>query len=145
MRYCIALLAGTLPLWAANYTTSGSGDWNASATWGGAGVPGNGDTATINGGYTVTIPAGYTATIGNSPSPNGVVLTLTAAGAQRTKLVVAGTLHMHGDVTAASFCTIEVQGDGAIESDPGAGTNYEIKLTGASSPYATLKTTATSW
>jgi len=40
---------------AVDYTSSGNGDWNAAGTWGGGGVPGDGDTATIRAVDTVTI------------------------------------------------------------------------------------------
>ncbi len=38
----------------ASFTSSQSGLWSSSSTWGGAGVPGNGDTVTIQSGHTVT-------------------------------------------------------------------------------------------
>jgi hypothetical protein len=37
------------------YTSVASGNWDADATWSGSGIPGDGDTATIEGGKTVTI------------------------------------------------------------------------------------------
>ncbi|QGH71187.1 hypothetical protein [Methanobacterium virus PhiF1] len=38
----------------ASFTSSQSGLWSSASTWGGAGVPGNGDTVTIASGHTVT-------------------------------------------------------------------------------------------
>lgn len=38
----------------ASFTSSQSGLWSSASTWGGAGVPGNGDTVTIQSGHTVT-------------------------------------------------------------------------------------------
>ena len=46
---------------AAPRTASVSGDWNATATWGGSSVPGSADSVTINSGITVTVPSGYAA------------------------------------------------------------------------------------
>lgn len=48
-------------------TASVTGNWNDTATWGGAAVPVSGDTVTINDGITVTIPTGYFAVVGASP------------------------------------------------------------------------------
>lgn len=53
------------------YTSTQSGDWHDSATWGGLGVPGNGDTATNALGYTVGVTQNVI--IGNSPMTDTVV------------------------------------------------------------------------
>lgn len=45
---------------AANYTSVASGSWHDIATWGGAGIPSLGDTATISAGHNVSINAGAT-------------------------------------------------------------------------------------
>ena len=42
----------------ATYTSSQSGNFSSSATWGGAGVPGDGDRFDVSPGHTVTIDTG---------------------------------------------------------------------------------------
>src|SRR5437667_729988 len=49
------LVCAAAPGVAATFTSSQSGNWSVATTWGGAGVPGSGDTATINSGHTVTL------------------------------------------------------------------------------------------
>ena len=86
----------------AAYTTSGSGNWNDAATWGGGGYPTTGDTATIATGHTVTIPVSTTSTSGAVTFNNGT-----------GKLVVIGTWNLGGDVTMGG-------GTNIIQADPGS-------------------------
>src|SRR5437763_12685718 len=51
----LALVCTAAPLAAATFSSTTSGNWSSAATWGGAGVPGAGDTATVNGGNVVTL------------------------------------------------------------------------------------------
>src|ERR1039457_6181825 len=85
----------------------GGGAWNSSATWTGcdAGVPGNGDTATLSNGDTVTVPAGYHAIVGasgaagNQHSAGGPVPALQCSAQNGNAiLVVDGTLTFRGNV-----------------------------------------------
>jgi large repetitive protein len=71
LRYwlCALLAATACPLFAASYTTSQSGNWSSASTWGGAGVPGSGDFATVN--HSVTLDVDVTVntlTLNNSIS-----------------------------------------------------------------------------
>ena len=72
MRVLLCFLLATSGLFATAYTGSVSGNWDSASTWGGAGVPGNGDTASINDGITVTIQPG-TVTIGTSVAGNTAI------------------------------------------------------------------------
>ncbi len=56
----LALAAAVAPLYAASFSSTTSGNWSSAATWGGAGVPGAGDSATINAGNTVTLDVAVT-------------------------------------------------------------------------------------
>ena len=49
--------------WGTAYTSVATGNWNNSATWSPAAIPGSGDTVTLANGYTVTVPVSYTATV----------------------------------------------------------------------------------
>ncbi len=54
---CAAMLCTASFAFGASFTSNGTGggNWNSAATWGGAGVPGTGDNATITGSDTVTV------------------------------------------------------------------------------------------
>ena len=86
---CLAPLA-----WGTAYTSVASGNWNSSATWSPAAIPGSGDTVTLANGYTVTVPGSYTATVSgiscSSSSGTGI-------------LIVNGTLDYKG--STLSQCT----------------------------------------
>lgn len=119
--------------WAAAFTASVTGNWNSSATWGGAGIPGSGDTATINNGITVTVPSGYTAVIGTSPTDDtgAVALTCSNTASGTGILVVAsgGTLKWQGPVRACnSVWTFS------------AGSHLQYDSSGAGSPTTALYT-----
>jgi fibronectin-binding autotransporter adhesin len=93
-------LAAVAPLQGATYSSSQTGNWSSASTWGGSGVPGAGDTATVNGGHVVTLDTNVT------------VATLTLSGGQITgtnSLTVttvfnwnSGTLSGAGTMTIAS-------------------------------------------
>jgi hypothetical protein len=103
----------------ASYTASTSGWWDVAATWGGQGVPGNGDTATINDGVTVTIRDARV--IGNSPNAGNVVLSLGNSGA--VIIAAGGTLQLRGDMEYAAgggantSAYMTVEGGGILEFD----------------------------
>ena len=103
----------------------GGGAWNSPATWTGcdAGVPGNGDTATLSNGDTVTVPAGYHAIVGasgaagNQHSAGGSVPALQCSAQNGNAiLVVDGTLTFRGNVEQ---CTAvwQVGPDAILEHD----------------------------
>lgn len=78
MKKLLTVLIAAFPLaaFATAYTSSQDGNWSSSATWGGAGVPGNGDTASIGHNITVDVDT----TVGTSPNnTTSFVVTLTAA------------------------------------------------------------------
>ncbi|MBP7849977.1 MAG: T9SS type A sorting domain-containing protein [Lentimicrobiaceae bacterium] len=79
------LFSGMQPLFALSYTSSGSGDWNNAATWGGSGVPVAGDDVTIasNHAITVTANAACASIVFNNDGASLVVnngVTLTVSG-----------------------------------------------------------------
>lgn len=83
-----------------NYTSSGSGGpWGAPATWGGAGVPRAGDTATIVASTTVTVG-----------SPGDSVDNVTIAGG--TLIISATTLTVYGNFFNSG--TFSMTGIGAV-------------------------------
>jgi uncharacterized repeat protein (TIGR01451 family) len=50
-----ALLLSAVPAFAVSFTSTQSGDWSDTQTWGGAGVPGTGDDVTITSSHIVTV------------------------------------------------------------------------------------------
>jgi len=60
VSWCFLVLLVAAPLAAATFSSTTSGNWSSASTWGGAGVPGAGDTATVNGGHVVTLDVSVT-------------------------------------------------------------------------------------
>ena len=112
----------------ASYTSSGSGNWSSASTWGGAGVPTDGDSVTIGSGHVVTYDANIvgtglaalTITGELTWSTDGTARTLTMAS--NANITGAGTLTVGTDaapIPAPSTSTPEVasivfQGTGCI-------------------------------
>jgi len=123
--FFIAVFAFTYKMDAANRTASVSGNWNATATWGGFSVPGAGDVVNINNGITVTVNI-TTATVASitinavSTGNNGI----TISGANT--LNVAGAITMNAPTGNNHSSTIAV-GSGTLNTGsitiPGSGTN----------------------
>lgn len=94
----LALLCGILP--AAAFTSKASGNWSASGqtTWNQSGVPGSGDTVTIQAGHTVHVDANTT--VGASGAPHfSYVYGVTFGG--------SGSGGGNGNVTFSSGTTVQ--------------------------------------
>jgi hypothetical protein len=90
----------------AAYTSSQTGNWSSASTWGGAGVPGNGDTATVNNAVTVDVNT----IVGTSPSDQTtIVLQINNPGtltiATGVSLTVRGNAGGH-DTSSTSKMTL---------------------------------------
>jgi uncharacterized repeat protein (TIGR01451 family) len=108
---CLLFLVATAaPLAAAVFTSSQSGNWSSASTWGGAGVPGSGDTAIILGGHTVTLDAVV--------SVANVTLSGTLTGAQNITVTNALTWNS-GTMSGAATTSIP---SGATMTQAGVGT-----------------------
>lgn len=138
--YLVCLLFATTSYGAA-YTSSGSGDWSVAATWGGAGVPGIGDTATIQAGHRVAVDGDIS--VGTSPGSTATY-----------DLDISGILQWPAnpgaDWTFTVYSSVRIQGSGQIQiasdgspldcSDHGifefatsaAGQKYYLNITGGS-------------
>jgi len=108
MRSILFLLCLLIPniSWAVAYTSSGDGAWSVPATWGGGGVPGVGDSATIQAGHTITIDGNTS--VGTSP-----------ASTVTYDLDISGTLYWPsnpaGNWTFTAYSSVRVQGAGKIQ------------------------------
>ena len=78
-----------------SYTSTQNGAWNLTATWGGSGPPGNGDTATIAG-HAITI--GTAITVGSSPNTGGTAA-LEMQGGSTLAIGSGGSLILKGDLS----------------------------------------------
>jgi hypothetical protein len=102
----VALLGATTRIQAASYTATVSGNWNATATWGGSGPPIAGDTATINAGVNVTLSAAAacaTLTVNGTLTANNAITVsgntqFTSTGVYACA-ATSGTRTFTGDVT----------------------------------------------
>lgn len=110
-----------------------SGNWNSSATWTSCGstYPGDGDSATISGGYTVTI----TADVGTSAT--GLGGSITISGSNSSKLVTDGAgqhtiwFHSTGTTGGTNMWGILLQ-QGALDFSAATAANYvALKGSGA--------------
>jgi uncharacterized repeat protein (TIGR01451 family) len=108
----LVLVAAAAPLAAATFTSSQSGNWSSASTWGGAGVPGSADTATIQGGHTVTLDAVVTV--------NTLTLSGTLTGAQSITITNAfnwnaGTMSGAATTSVPSGATMTQGGVGILD------------------------------
>ncbi|MFC1582292.1 hypothetical protein ACFL4W_02015, partial [Planctomycetota bacterium] len=113
-------------VWGTDYTSTQDGAWSAAATWGGGGVPGNGDRAIIN--HAVTMSG--TVTVGESP------VSFTGAGSTDPGIDII----LGASLTLAEDAVIYVRGDikmlGTIVM--GAGSILELDASQAATPASTV-------
>lgn len=96
-------------------TSSQSGNWNQTSTWGGAAVPVAGDTVSI-GAHTITVSD--TRIIGTSPNDNTTkVIDMTSAS---SKLVITGSLTVRGNIGFANDSWLDIGAGGALIWDASA-------------------------
>ena len=119
----------------ADYTSSQSGNWSSSATWGGSGVPGDGDTATIATGHTVTLDQDVTVGTGGSGGTDEIVVTGTLQANIDWVLTIKGDMRVNGMVNMqAGGCGIVSEGDYDLE----LAANSTFRLVGTSGNRASL-------
>jgi len=146
LRLILALLLLSGCAWATAYTANTTGNWNSSTTWSGAGIPGAGDTATINNGITVTVPSSYVATIGADSGTDGLsncaLQGQTTAGTGVLALAANSTFIYRGTICQPSATWTAAQGAQIVHAGIAAqyswiigSTNYDaalLQLTGVS-------------
>jgi hypothetical protein len=134
MRPLILLLLAAAASSAASYTSTATGNWNSSATWGGSGFPGSGDTATIADGHVVTCPTSVTCIAGtNTAAATAITIGQAAANPSTAKLIVAGTLIVRGNVLANPVGLIRTTGYCALTLNAGSAWTFDSSLTSPTS------------
>lgn len=97
------------------FTSSQSGNWNSAATWGGAGVPGAGDTVSI-GAHTITVSDSRV--IGTSPNDNTTKVVDITSGSG--VLVVNGSLTIRGNLGMVHSSSLTLGAGGSMLWDASA-------------------------
>ena len=116
----------------ATYTSSQSGNFSSSATWGGAGVPGDGDRFDVSSGHTVTIDTGISVPT-NGYADSYVYGILQSQASQDTTLRMDGRLYVKGNglLHLRDGATIQITGTSAeqhgiwVENENGASFIFE--------------------
>jgi hypothetical protein len=110
----------------ASYTASVTGNWSSTATWGGSGPPGAGDTVIIDGAVTVTVDVG---TIVGTGSGTAIEMQYTSALAFSTgvDLEVRGNLVMD-QITGATGTSITLAAGSGITLNGNSGVSPYIDL-----------------
>jgi len=124
MKWLAALVFAALS-YATAYTSTVSGNWNSAATWGGAGVPGNGDTATIA--TTTVVTATANVTVGTSGANGTTAVTEVGSG----QLVIAGVVF----TIRGNFFNTTGRFDPEIVMNPGS--TWQFDSSAASAPSTT--------
>src|SRR5437899_6875110 len=105
------VLAAT-PLAAASFTSTQSGNWSSAATWGGAGVPGVGDSASVVGGHTVTLDVPVSV---SSLTLGGIVTGTQSLSVTSTFTWNGGTNSGAGTTTIPSGASMNVSNYGYLD------------------------------
>jgi hypothetical protein len=146
-----------IPMLATSYTASLTGNWANILTWGGAGVPGCGDTVILGNGVTVTVPAGTVACAGTSDSNNTGTAAIADASTTGTGILqVYGQLVVKGRIDEAnanwlvSTANWTTAGDGTVVFDATGATTptnaqytWNLGLTASTNGFLTLTGSAT--
>lgn len=123
----------------AAYTSTQTGNWADTSTWGGSGPPVSGDTATIATTHAVTVAA--TATVGNTATATGTD-ELTILGNLTINTTI--TFTVQGDIlldpTASGDGILTINGSGRIEVNG----DYRFRFDGTDSVHALVQTSGTS-
>jgi hypothetical protein len=115
----------------AAYTTTQTGNWSSTSTWGGTGPPGNGDTATVS--FSVTVDTNTT--VGSSPNTGGTAAITINTNSRAVTLTIATgvALICKGDIIQGNnYLTqsaIVLNAGSSITLRPPSGQQYKIDCT----------------
>jgi hypothetical protein len=126
----------------AAYTSSQTGNWASTSTWGGSGPPGDGDTVTIANTHTVTIAASTSVTVGNGADTATPAIATASAGtgilaiADGASLTIkSGVIQGNATWTIGAGCTITANNAAALTwliGDAHSQANAKLTITGTS-------------
>ena len=103
----------------AAYTSSQSGDFSASSTWGGSGSPGDGDTFSVTSGHTVTIDSGITVPTNGYGDSN-------VYGILQSESGTSNTLRMNGRLYIQNGGTLHLRDGAKIQIKGTSGDQHGI-------------------
>jgi len=134
----VILLLACRPAISAVFYSQQNGYWSSASTWGGTGIPGNGDTVTMN--HQVTVDVNIT--VGHSPGTDDPVAAIRITSSGHLIIAAGVTLICHGDlrlqpgyVTLQAGSVLEMDSSQAsspltsvykIDIQPGAGNNNAL-------------------
>lgn len=101
----------------AAYTSSQSGNWSSSSTWGGAGVPASGDTATI-GAHIVTVTS--STSVGTSPNDNTTKVVDLISASSSLIINTGVTLTIKGNLGGAHNASVTLNAGSGLLFDASA-------------------------
>ena len=134
LRILLITLLSAFPrqLWATNYTSSQTGNASVAATWGGSGVPGDGDTALVVAGHTVTFAAAQI--IGTSGATSTPALTVGG------RIIINAPLTLKGDLVQNKGGVVDGNTDGvtttgSLTFSPPTGSKYIWRQANTGSAY----------
>ena len=109
----VFVLFAASPALAVSFTSSVNGNWSSAATWGGSGVPGPADSATVNHIVTVDVPVSVTnlTLSGTLNGAQGITVTSTFTWS-------GGTLTGGGATTLPASAVTNVTGYGYLDGRP---------------------------
>jgi hypothetical protein len=126
----------------AAYTSSQDGNWSDTATWGGSGPPGNGDTVTIN--HNVTLTGNVT--VGSSPATGGTAAIKFGNVTGKTLNLGAYRLICKGDIDAGTaylgINTVLLGAGARITFFPPSGQQYAFRPNAANTLIITANGTS---
>lgn len=116
----------------ATFTSSQTGNWSSSATWGGAGVPGAGDLAVIAASHTVTVDVDTT--VGDKAAATGIGVTINGTNSTTfgtLKVATGVTLTLRGFNLTTAVC-MKINQFAHFEPQPGSTILMDLPSSGAS-------------
>lgn len=101
----------------AAFTSSQTGNWSASSTWGGAGVPGSGDTVSI-GAHTITVDVNTA--VGTSPNDITTAVISMTSGSSVLIVATGATLTVKGNIGEVNGSTLTMNAGSSLVFDASA-------------------------
>ncbi len=138
---CIFCLGWTFNSFAASFSSTQNGNWNVAATWGGAGIPGDGDDVTISHDVTITVNQIIGTGSGSAISINN---SGTLSVNQNIILTCRGSIFASGNIIMAAGAELEMDtgSPSEIQMTPG-NTGAHLQINGTAAQHCAVKAIGT--